>query len=180
MNSDNKYSKEDAYRSLEFTNSWIGNVDTKASFGLAFIIALLAVIFYNAGSIPAVFQKLSTEMKEQTVSCCTIIGTLLVAMLYLTCLSSIILFFLAIRGRIKTKSTKKSMFFFGAIAALPLNDFKAKTMDMHDKELTKDILEQVHTNSRICTVKFKFYNTGLWLLLSSTILFFICMVFNLI
>ena len=80
----------------------------------------------------------------------------------------------------KTNVTKKSMFFFGTIATLPLNDFKSKTMDMNDKELTKDILEQVHINSRICSAKFKFYNKGLWLLLSSTVLFFVCKVLNLI
>lgn len=179
-NNINKFSKEDAYQSLELTNSWIGNVDTKASFGLAFIIALLSIIFYNAGTMPVAFQNLFIEMKEQKLSCCTIIGALSVAVLYLMCLLSIILFFLAIRGRIKTDSKKKSIFFFGTIAAMPLNDFKSKTMDMSDKELTKDILAQVHTNSRICTLKFKFYNWGLWLLISSSFLFFICMVLNLL
>ena len=179
-NDTNKYTKEDAYKALDITNSWIGNVDTKASLGLAFIVALLAIIFYNAGTMPVTFQNLSTAIKKQTVSCCTIMGTLLVAGLYLTCLVSIVMFFFAIHGRIKTNVTKKSMFFFGTIATLPLNDFKSKTMDMNDKELTKDILEQVHINSRICSAKFKFYNKGLWLLLSSTVLFFICMVLNLI
>ena len=105
-NDTNKYSKEDAYKALDLTNSWIGNVDTKASLGLAFIVALLAIIFYNAGTMPVAFQNLSTAIKEQTVSCCTIMGTLLVAVLYLTCLVSIVMFFLAIRGRIKTNVTK--------------------------------------------------------------------------
>lgn len=176
----NKYSKEDAFKTLELTNYWIGNVDTKASLGLAFIVALLAIIFYNAGTMPVAFENLSTAIEEETVSCSTIIGAFLVAVLYLTCLASIIMFFLAIRGRIQTNGTKKSMFFFGTIATLPLNDFKAKTIDMKDKELTKDILEQVHINSRICSAKFNFYNKGLWLLLSSTVLFFVCMVINLI
>jgi hypothetical protein len=126
-NDTNKYSKEDAYKTLELTNSWIGNVDTKSSLGLAFIVALLAIIFYNAGTMPVAFQNLSTAIKAQSVSCCTIIGMLLVSALYLSCLISIIMFFLAIRGRIKTNATKKSMFFFGTIATFPLNDFKSKT-----------------------------------------------------
>ena len=179
-NDTGKYSKEDAYRTLELTNSWVGNADTKTSLGLAFIVALLAIIFYNAGAQPIAFQNLTIALKEQTVSCCVIFNTLLVVLLYLTCLSSIVMFFLAIRGRIKSNTTKKSMFFFGTIASLPLNDFKSKTMDMNDIALTKDILEQVHINSRICTTKFKFYNIGLWLLLLSAILFFICMGLNLI
>lgn len=73
-NDTNKYSKEDAYKTLELTNSWIGNVDTKSSLGLAFIVALLAIIFYNAGTMPVAFQNLSTAIKAQSVSCCTIIG----------------------------------------------------------------------------------------------------------
>lgn len=179
-NNANKYSKEDAYRTLELTNSWIGNVDTKASLGLAFIVALLAIVFYNAGTMPAAFQTFFIAMEEETVSCCTIIGTLLISLLYLTCLTSIIMFFLSIRGRIKNITTKESLLFFGTIATLPLNEFKSKTMAMNEKALTKDVLEQVHINSRICMVKFKYYNSGLWLLLSSTILFFVCMVLNLI
>lgn len=179
-NDTNKYSKEDAYRVLELTNYWIGNVDTKASLGLAFIVALLSIVFYNAGTSPVAFQNFITAIKEQMLSCCTIISGLLVASLYSTCLVSIVLFFLAIRGRIKTTVAKKSMFYFGTISTLSLNDYKAKTMDMNNKELTKDILEQVHINSCICTAKFKFYNKGLWLLLSSVILFFICMALNLI
>ena len=44
-NDSNKFSKEDAYRVLELTNSWISNVDTKASLGLAFVVGLLSIIF---------------------------------------------------------------------------------------------------------------------------------------
>ena len=34
-------------------------------------------------------------------------------------------------------------------------------MNMSDVDLTKDLLEQVHTNSCICTAKFKKYNIGM-------------------
>lgn len=179
-NDTDKYSKEDAYKTLELTNSWIGNADTKSSLGLAFIVALLAIIFNNTDTMPVAFQNLSTAINEQSVSCCTIIGTLLVIALYLSCVTTIIMFFKAIRGRIKTNTTKKSIFFFGTISTMSINEFKCKTMSSNDKEITKDILEQIHINSCICSVKFKFYNTGLWLLLSSTILYFVCMVLNLI
>ena len=176
----NKYSKDDAFKTLEITNYWIGNADTKASLGLAFIVAMLSIILCSNGTMPVAFQNLSDAIEKDSVSCFTIIGALLVSILYLTCLISIIMFFLAIRGRIQTNGTKKSLFFFGTIAALPINDFKAKTIAMKDKELTKDILEQVHINSQICSIKFKFYNRGLWLLLSSTVLFFVCMAINLL
>lgn len=176
----NNYSKEDAYRTLEQTNMWIGNVDMKASLGLAFSVALLAIVFYNAGTMPIAFQNLLTALKEQKCCCCTIIEALLVVIFFMLYLASVIMFFLTIRGRIKTDVAKKSIFFFGTIATLPLNDFKSKAINANDKELTKDILEQVHINSRICVSKFNFYNKGLCFLILTTVLFFICMIFNLI
>lgn len=181
MNSStNKYTREDAYKALELTNSWINNVDTKASFGLAFIVALLAIVFYNAGTMPRAFEMLFKTKEEANTLCCVIFSAILVSCLYLTCLSAIISFFFAIRGRIKNQNIKNSMFFFGSIATMSLNEFKARTMGMNDKDLIKDILEQVHTNSCICKIKFKFYNIGLGLLVLSVILFFLCMTLNLI
>lgn len=44
MNKDNKASKEDAYKNLELVNSWINNIDLKASFILAFLGILLGSI----------------------------------------------------------------------------------------------------------------------------------------
>lgn len=175
-----KYSKEDAYKVLELTNSWIGNVDTKASFGLAFIVALLSIIFYNAGTTPAAFQEFTVASIEKNINCCIIIKATAVILMYLSCLASIVLFFLSIKGRVNNNATKKSMFFFGTISSLSINDFKAKALNMNDKDLTKDILEQAHINSCICAKKFSFYNKGLWTLWVSVILFFVCMVFNMI
>ena len=43
--------------------------------------------------------------------------------------------------------------FFGAIASFDLNEYKSKAMNMNEKEYTKDLLEQIHTNSMICTKK---------------------------
>ena len=175
-----KYSKDDAYKVLELTNSWISNVDTKASFGLAFIVALLSIIFYNAGTTPAAFQELIVASIEKNITCCVIIKATVVMLMYLSCLASIILFFLSIIGRINNNAAKKSMLFFGTISSLSINDFKVKVLNMNDKDLTKDILEQAHINSCICAKKFSFYNKGLWTLLISVILFFICMMFNMI
>ena len=41
----NKYSREDAYQSLEMVNSWINNVDNKISYALAFIGVLIGFVF---------------------------------------------------------------------------------------------------------------------------------------
>lgn len=175
-----KYSKEDAYRTLELTNSWIGNVDTKTSFGLAFIVALLALIFYNAGSAPSAIQDFTMALKLGDVTVCIILRVILIALLYIFSFASIAMFCFAIMGRTKNVSDKKSIIFFGNIANMPLNDFKAKTCNMNDKEITRDLLEQIHINSKICSVKFFYYSKGLYSLIVSVILYFVCMVFNLI
>ena len=179
-NNTKKYSKEDAYKVLELTNSWIGNVDTKTSLGLAFVVGLLALIFYNTETIPLAFQNLFTALNDNNLCCIVLISAVLVLLLYFSCLISIIMFFLSIRGRLISSSPNKSMLFFGSISTLSFNDFKSNTLNMTDKAITKDILEQIHISSRICTRKFKFYNYGIWSLLISVILFFICMSFNLI
>jgi len=177
MSSENKFSKEDAFRALEITNTWINNVDTKVSFALTYMAVLIGFVFYNAGAIPNAFQSfLDADHK-----CCDVIlGAILVLCLFFCCLSSVLLFFLALFGRVKNKSGENSVFFFGTVSVMKLDDYRAKAMNMTNQDIEQDILEQVHTNSRKCMAKFKFYNQGIYLSIASTVLCFICMIFQLI
>jgi hypothetical protein len=68
MSSGNKFSKEDAYRALEITNSWINNADTKISFALAYMAVLIGFIFYNTGTIPNAFQSFLDAVHK----CCAV------------------------------------------------------------------------------------------------------------
>ena len=43
-----------------------------------------------------------------------------------------------------------------------------------------DLEEQIHTNSKICSLKAKWYNKGIKFLLVTVILWFVCMIFQLI
>lgn len=43
-----------------------------------------------------------------------------------------------------------------------------------------DLEEQIHTNSKICSLKAKWYNEGIKFLLATVILWFVCMIFQLI
>ena len=49
------FEKEDAYKSLELTNSWIGNIDTKASFLLAYLSVIMG--FVVSHGFPAIFTR---------------------------------------------------------------------------------------------------------------------------
>ena len=48
------------------------------------------------------------------------------------------------------------------------------------KEMIDDLEEQIHTNSKICSLKAKCYNKGIKFLLATVILWFVCMIFQLI
>ena len=48
------------------------------------------------------------------------------------------------------------------------------------KEMIDDLEEQIHTNSKICSLKAKWYNMGIKFLLLTVILWFVCMIFQLI
>lgn len=41
------FEKEDAYKSLELVNAWINNLDTKASFLLAYLAVVLGFVVSN-------------------------------------------------------------------------------------------------------------------------------------
>ncbi len=170
-----KYNKEDAYQTIALINSWINNVDAKTSFALAYVTALMGFAFTDG--IPDVF----TELKDASVWTFSLgLKLMVVSALYITSIGAILNLFMAIFARVKNDSGKKSMMFFGTIAEMNLNEYKAKTMNMDDKDITKDLLEQVHTNSRICTQKINRYNKGIKCLIIATAICFIIVAFGII
>lgn len=73
-----------------------------------------------------------------------------------------------------------SIFFFGSIGNMTLENYKNAVKDMDEKEMIDDLEEQIHTNSKICSLKAKWYNMGIKFLLLTVILWFVCMIFQLI
>lgn len=183
-----KYNKDDAYQTLELINSWINNIDAKISFALAYVSVLAGFVFANGS--PAVFKEIvDLEVMAKGI----VIKAAIVILLYITSFLSIVFMFLALKARIEKRSfwkrifakniresNSKSVMFFGAIASNSLNDFKSKTMNMDNKEIIKDLLEQVHTNSKICMKKMKYYNSGLFWLFIATSFCFVSVAFNII
>ena len=51
---------------------------------------------------------------------------------------------------------------------------------MDEKEMIDDLEEQIHTNSKICSLKAKWYNKGIRFLLVTVVLWFVCMIFQLL
>ena len=178
QNNDKKkiFDKEDAYRTLELTNSWVSNVDTKISFALALVGSLSAFIF--KGGLPNAIQNVIDKGKFSSLTGGDVITVIIVVLLYIACLSSILCLLLGMVSRIKANGD--SLFFFGTIGAKKFEEYEKKILYFEEEHILKDLLEQIHTNSKICKKKMWFYNKGIHILISTVVLWFICMVFHLI
>lgn len=172
------FDKEDAYETLGIINTWIGNIDTKVSFSLALSGALIGVIFDKG--MPRIFKIIAEVSNLQVLSGGDLIGALLVALLYLSSFISILCFMLSIIARVNNPSNAQSVFFFGSIGNMTLVNYKSSVKDMEEQDIINDLEEQIHTNSVLCSLKAKWYNRGMKYLLATVILWFICMIFQLI
>lgn len=164
------FEKEDAYKSLELTNSWIGNIDTKASFLLAYLSVIMG--FVVSHGFPAIFSVETVAPVEFSYWA----KIICVVALYLSLVLAVTLLLGTLTARINGQSSKPSLLFFGEISKLSLNNYKAKILNRTEDELIKDILEQIHTNAEICAKKSKFYNAGVKVTLLGTVLCVVCMI----
>lgn len=171
-----RFDKEDAYRTLELTNSWVNNVDTKISFALA-LVGVLSAFIFTVG-LPRAIQNVVNKGNWASLTGGDVIAVLFVTLLYFACLSSIICLLLGMIAR--TKANGDSLFFFGTISAKKFEDYKKKLKHLEEEHILDDLIEQIHTNSQICKKKMSYYNKGIRLLLVTVTLWFICMVFQLI
>lgn len=172
------FKKDDAYETLGLINTWIGNMDTKVSFALALAGVLTGVIFEQG--MPNAFHRITEVSKLGDLSGGEIIAAILVALLFLVSFISILCFMLSIIARVKNSNNASSVFFFGSIGSMTLENYKAAIKDMDEEKIIDDLKEQIHTNSKICSLKAKWYNRGIKYLLTTVILWFICMIFQLI
>lgn len=174
------FKKEDAYETLGIINTWIGNMDAKVSFALALALAgvLIGVIFEKG--MPSAFERIIEVSKLAELSGGEIIAVILVALLYLSSFISILCFMLSIIARVKNLNNAPSIFFFGSIGNMTLENYKSAVKDMDEKEMIDDLEEQIHTNSKICSLKAKWYNKGIRFLLVTVVLWFVCMIFQLL
>ena len=172
------FKKDDAYQTLSTINTWIGNIDTKISFALALAGVLIGMIF--SGGLPNAFQRITQVSKLSELNGGEIFAVLLVGLLYCASFLSIVSFMWAIIARVKNLNNASSLFFFGSIGAMELQNYRDKANQITEQDLIDDLEEQIHTNSRICNQKAKWYNNGIKFLLITIILWFICMAFRMI
>ena len=172
------FKKDDAYQTLSMINTWIGNIDTKISFALALVGVLIGMIF--SGGLPNAFQRITEVSKLSELNGGEIFAALLVGLLYCASFLSMVSLMWAIIARVKNMNNISSLFFFGSIGDMELQSYRDKASHITEEELINDLEEQIHTNSRICNQKAKWYNNGIKFLLITIILWFICMAFRMI
>ena len=181
---DKNQKKEEALKTLERINTWIGNCDTKVSFALAFAGILIGGFFASSiitGSLKKFIDNLFDigsfiQRGDPQFPIIVLAFVILVAFVIFIGISIVSLFH-AIKG--KTDSSvfhqegipKESNLHFGAIQNKSFLDFKKSFHQQTEESLLNDLLSQVHINSSICNQKFKSYNKGVKYLVFSTISF---------
>jgi hypothetical protein len=172
------FSKDDAYQLLTIINTWISSFDSKSSFGLALVGILIGFTFTD--SVPSALTRITEVSKLADLNACEVIEALMIVLLYLSSLSSLIYLMLVITARTKNPNTSQSKFFFGSISNFELQNYKDKVSIMTDKDMLSDLEEQIHTNSKICTLKAKYYKKGIQALFVTVLLWFACKIFRLL
>ena len=127
------FKKEDAYETLGIINTWIGNMDTKVSFALALAGVLIGVIFEKG--MPSAFERIIEVSKLAELSGGEIIAVILVALLYLSSFISILCFMLSIIARVKNLNNAPSIFFFGSIGNMTLENYKNAEKNIDQKKI---------------------------------------------
>ena len=130
------FKKEDAFQTLSLINTWIGNIDTKISFALALAGVLIGMIFSRG--LPNAFQRIMEVSKLSELNGGEIFAALLVGLLYCASFLSIVSFMWAIIARVKNMNNAPSLFFFGSIGAMELQNYRDKANHITEQELIDD------------------------------------------
>ena len=184
------YSKDDAYKTLDITNMWIENVDSKISYALAFIGVVLG--FIMAEEKPIDIGDTVIDILEKIISFFSstnrvlnitiekdIVALLLLCASTVTAIISIVYLLIALKGSISLDEynedglTIKSNIFWGSVSKKKYKDFKHEVLNISEDGLMNDITSQIFINSKICNKKFENYNKGIRYIIFTVIIFFI-------
>lgn len=190
----NTITKEDAYRNLDLVNSEIKNIDFKISFLLTFISIFIAFLFFKGkpaifNSIPIIDFKNITSLPIKDIinlNFGQILPMLIVIILYILVISCFLLLLIALKGRTSYKLYKSyklktdSLMSFENISNMNYAIYKRRCKSLNNYELVNDINAQTYINSIICNFKHKLYCYSIKLFIISSLIIFICEVFNIL
>lgn len=167
--------RESAEQTFGQVISWINSVDTKASYALSLTSILTGFIL-----IQGIPQAFSSIRDSESFSMALLGGVILVSLLYLSSYAAILLLVCAIVARTSANNINRSHLFFGHISKMDLGKYVQEFTDLTEEQYVNELLEQIHTNSKICMKKISFYQRGIYSLIIAISLCFICCLFQLI
>lgn len=125
---------------------WIGRHDSKTVFVTGILIAMLGLL-----------ASASSKIDNWTILLYVIFGAT-------TMLLFVSLFFIYRSQYPKTLSSNTSLNYFGTIGDMKFDEFKRRTKQATDEEYLDDLLCQIHINSQMLKLKFRFLKISLVLL----------------
>lgn len=184
IKNNDSYTKDDAFKTLQIINTWNSNIDTKTSFCLAFCAVMIGILLQNQRKLAVVYQWLKFEFNTYTQINEHLFGVMiavfLVTLFYACFIMSLYYFFSTIIATIENPNKIKSNFFFGFIATLDLEAYKNTMLQINEKMIVYDLIEQIHTNSLICIKKARYYNKGMLWLQRTMYVCVVCLIFGLL
>lgn len=171
------YTKDDAFQTLQSTQSWITAMDAKASYAITLVGVLISPMLNSderAFDVGSFFEKASQHLRDGLFDW----SIFILVFLYAISFCAIICFLQVLFARTKNKSQRKSNFFFGTIASRDLRNFISSVREQSESKILEDLLEQIHINLQICTRKSKWYNRGIISLIVTVVLWFLVAVFK--
>jgi hypothetical protein len=160
---------EKRYKSLERTQFWITNCDTKCSFILAFIGIILTIIF-TSNTFQELFKetvKLKPDLKHVTAGSILRLITYWLFWLYVYFnVRTIQYIFNALTAQTDSSVFKDSnlitdsLLFFGTVGKKSFDQYKAAENAAQGFS-DDDLLSQILINSKIAVLKFDRYNIAL-------------------
>lgn len=163
---------DDKYKNLERVNFWVTNCDSKVSYLLTLQGIILTIIFTSnyAGRLVVTLSYNLTFNNFGWQSFFRFIEGLSLYAFVVLILISLYNAYSTLRARLDPKIFKEpglvtnSVLFFETIANRKFSDFQTDqqtTTNVNSNTLDNDIDSQVFINSKICQIKFKYYNLTL-------------------
>lgn len=167
--------KNRAEYTLNTVNSWINNIDAKASYALSFVGVLIGFVLIHGS--PQIF---SVYIETEKCNILILFGLIAIILLYLFSFITICFFVCTIMARTTPNTNTESYIFYGKIALCQLTQYNQKFKSMSEQKYVDELIDQIHVNSCICNKKISLYRKGIFSLMITISLCFICCIFHIL
>lgn len=150
--------------SLARINDWVKVADTKA----AAISAILAIYVATLTALLTTYTDLVNKIinTNRAISWLLIPSFAIAAGVYLI-IRTLFLVLLTLKAR--TLNTAKNPFFFGHISEYKEKDYIKVVQKLDSKEIDNYLLKQVHANSTIASIKYRYVNSAIYNIVAATL-----------